>query len=320
MSLFKETYLNFNEAPSLPEGKEYHVFFSYQHANHDRNWVKAVVRELENKGFKCCVYEKDRNQSKSFSANIQYFIDKSMRIVTVLSSAYINGDWAKMEIEILSRGNVNELVFIPVLIEPCNIPPFLKDCMFINATCKQDKWWDQFLELIRGACPSLPPKKKFHAFFAHAQSDSPWVVDVVKMLESPKVGIVCSYPSRNFKHGQPKRDSIDSALRRSTKIVLVISENFVTHEWQKYYENKLRNKDIIPVITEDCYIPTALDECEKIDARSDEFHWLPSLLAAITDSVYIPSVTSMSREQEQNYPSSSLSDDVTDGSQTISMV
>jgi hypothetical protein len=60
----------------------------------------------------------------------------------------------------------------------------LKDCMFINATCKQDKWWEQFLELIRGACPSLPPKKKFHAFFAHAPADKPWVADVVKMLES----------------------------------------------------------------------------------------------------------------------------------------
>jgi hypothetical protein len=48
------------------------------------------------------------------------------------------GDWAKMEMEITSRGNANDLVFIPVLIEPCNIPPFLKDCMFINATnCKQ---------------------------------------------------------------------------------------------------------------------------------------------------------------------------------------
>jgi hypothetical protein len=70
-----------------------------------------------------------------------------MRIVLVLSSAYIKGDWAKMEMEITSRGNANDLVFIPVLIEPCNIPPFLKDCMFINATCKQDKWWEQFLEL-----------------------------------------------------------------------------------------------------------------------------------------------------------------------------
>jgi hypothetical protein len=76
---------------------------------------------------------------------------------------------------------------------------------------------EQFLELIRGACPSLPPKKKFHAFFAHAPADKPWVADVVKMLESPKVGIVCSYPSRNFKNGQPKRESIDQALRRSSK-------------------------------------------------------------------------------------------------------
>jgi hypothetical protein len=112
MSLFKETDFSICEAPSLPEDKEYHVFFSYEHANHDRNWVKAVVRELENKGFKCCVYEKDRNQSKSFSTNIQYFIGKSMRIVLVLSSAYIKGDWEKMEMEITSRGTVCLLVHV----------------------------------------------------------------------------------------------------------------------------------------------------------------------------------------------------------------
>jgi hypothetical protein len=41
-------------------------------------------------------------------------------------------------------------------------------------------------------------------------------------------------------------------------------------EWRKYYENKVRNKDIIPVIIEDSYIPVCLDECETIDARSDE--------------------------------------------------
>jgi hypothetical protein len=72
------------------------------------------------------------------------------------------------------------------------------------------------------------------------------------MLESPKVGIVCSYPSRNFKNGQPKRESIDQALRRSSKVVVVISERFVNQEWRKYYENKVRNKDIIPVIIGAC--------------------------------------------------------------------
>jgi hypothetical protein len=60
---------------------------------------------------------------------------------------------------------------------------------------------------------------------------------------------------------------------------VVISERFVNQEWRKYYENKVRNKDIIPVIIEDSYIPVSLDECETIDARSDEFHWLPSLLS-----------------------------------------
>ncbi|VDI47940.1 Hypothetical predicted protein [Mytilus galloprovincialis] len=318
MSLLKDSYFNVNEAPSLPEDKEYHVFFSYEYANRDRNWVKAVVRELENKGFKCCVYEKDKNQSQSFSSNIQHFIDKSMRIVIVLSNTYINGDWAKMELEILSRGNVNDLVFIPVLIEPCNIPPFLKDCMFINATCKQVKWWDQFLELIRGACPQLPPKKKYHAFFAHTSRNKPWVADVVKMLESPKVGIVCCYPARNFKKGQSKRESIEHALRRSEKVVVVISDDFVNQEWRLYYENKVRSKDIIPVIVEDSYIPPALDECEAIDARSDEFHWLPNLFSAITDSVYVPSVTSLSRD-DPDYASTSLSD-ISEKSQTISVV
>lgn len=284
MSLQKDQEVSTNEAPLLPEDKEYHAFFSYQHANHDRNWVKAVIRELENRGFRCCVYEKDRIQSKSYSSNIQHFIDKSMRIVTVLSNAYIEGEWSKLEMEVLSGGNANELVFIPVLIEPCAIPPSLKDCVYVNATCKQVQWWEHFLELLRGTCPPLPPKKKFYAFFAHGPKDKQLVVDVVKMLESPKVGIVCSYPSRTYKNGQSKRDGIDNAIRRSAKVVLIVSEQFVNFEWKKYYENKLANKDIIPVIIEDTFVPASLNDCETIDARSDENHWLPSLLAAITDS------------------------------------
>lgn len=284
MSLLNSQEMNINEAPLLPEDKEYHAFFSYQHANHDRNWVKAVIRELENRGFRCCVYEKDRNQSKSYSSNIQHFIAKSMRIVTVLSNAYIEGEWPKLEMEVLSGGHASELVFVPVLIEPCAIPPFLKDFVYVNGTSKQVQWWEHFLELLRGTCPQLPPKKKFHAFFAHGAKDKQLVIDVVKMLESPKVGIVCTYPSRTYKNGQSKRDCIDSAIRRSAKVVLIVSEQFVNMEWKKYYESRIANKDIIPVIIEDTFIPPSLDGCDSIDARSDENHWLPSLLAAITDS------------------------------------
>lgn len=272
-----------SEAPPLPVGKEYHAFFSFHGENPDHNWVKAVTRELESRGFKCCVFPRDLDAGRSLSFNIKSILTKCLRIVTVLSSSYIKNEWSQLEMEIISLGKLEELVFIPVLIEPCDIPPFLKYYKYINATTTRGAWWMNFYEEIIGNAPQLPPRKKFHVFFAHTSTDNKWVNRIAERLENPNNNIVCCYPARDFKPGTSINESIDSAIKRSLRVVLVISKNFLLNEWKRYYEKKFKQLKIIPIIISDCELPVALDDIVCIDARNTDTDWYNVLLRAICE-------------------------------------
>ncbi|XP_061192184.1 uncharacterized protein LOC133200392 [Saccostrea echinata] len=272
-----------SEAPPLPVGKEYHAYFSFHGENPDYNWVKAVTRELESRGFKCCVFPRDLDAGRSLSYNIKHILTKCLRIVTVLSSAYIKNEWSQLEMEIISLGKLDELVFIPVLIEPCDIPPFLKYYRYVNATTAKETWWNMFYEQVRGNAPRLPPRKKFHAYFAHTSSDTQWVTNIVERLESPHNNIICCYPARDFKPGTSINESIDTAIKKSVKVVLVLSKNFLLNEWKRYYEKKFKHLKAIPIIISDCGLPIALDDIVCIDARNTETDWYKVLLRAINE-------------------------------------
>lgn len=272
-----------SDAPPLPVGKDYHAFFSFHGENPDYNWVKAVTRELECRGFKCCVFPRDLDAGKSLSNNIKSVLRKCLRIVTVLSSAYIKNEWSQLEMEIISLGKLEELVFIPVLIEPCDIPPFLKYYRYINATTAKETWWNAFNEQMLGNVPPLPPRKKHHVFFAHTSSDTKWVNDIVKRLENPVNSIVCCFSARDFKPGASMQESVDSAIKRSLRVVLVISKNFLANEWKKYFEKRFKQFKTIPIIISDCNLPIVLDDIVCIDARNSGTDWFKVLLRAIKE-------------------------------------
>nr|XP_022333804.1 uncharacterized protein LOC111130845 isoform X3 [Crassostrea virginica] len=272
-----------SDAPPLPVGKDYHAFFSFHGDNPDYNWVKAVTRELECRGFKCCVFPRDLDAGRSLSANIKSILTKCLRIVTVLSSAYIQNEWPQLEMEIISLGKTEELVFIPVLIEPCDIPPFLKYYRYTNATTAKETWWGAFYEQVRGNAPPLPPRKRYHAFFAHSPVDTKWVNNIVERLENPVNNIVCCSPARDFKPGGSMQESIDSAIKRSLRVVLVISKHFLTNEWKRYFEKRFKQLKVIPVLLSDCSLPIALDDIVCIDARNSDNDWFKVLLRAIKE-------------------------------------
>ncbi|KAK3093003.1 hypothetical protein FSP39_009892 [Pinctada imbricata] len=270
-----------HDAPPLPIGKDFHVFFSCHSNAADSNWVKVVTRELEQKGYKCCTFHKDYDVGKSFSDNLKMVLEKSMRVVCVLSSAYIKEEWSQLEMEIISNGEMNKIVFIPVLIEPCDIPPFLKYYKYINALNSKESWWNNFLYEVRRDVPTMKSKKKYHVFFAHARADTKWVADVVSHLETPQEGLACCYPGRDFRTGISMKD-IENAMKRSLTTVLVLSPSFLSFEWKKYYEGRLRSNRTLPVIVSDSVanLPISLDDMICIDARCSG-DWLSVLSQAI---------------------------------------
>ena len=270
-----------NEAPPLPAGKDFHVFFSCHDDIPDSNWMKAVMRELEQRGYKCCSFPKDYDIGKSLSDNLRHVLHKSMRVVSVLTSAYIREEWVQMEMEIISYGLLDKLVFIPVLVEPCDIPPFLKYFRYVSALYSRETWWETFMQSVKGDVPNMTSKKKYHVFLAHAPSDTKMVTDIVNHLETPQQSLACFYPARDFKQGFSMRENIELALKRSLTIVLIVSKSFLANEWKKYYEGRLRNKHIVPVIVSECNLPIALDDVICIDARSLSGNWMAVLSQAI---------------------------------------
>ncbi|KAJ8319551.1 hypothetical protein KUTeg_002899 [Tegillarca granosa] len=273
--------LRFCDAPALPKGKDFHLYFTYHCSSPEREKMKAIVRELEFKGFRCYVFERDFNATKSIAANIRYAIERCLKIVILLSSAYIKNEWNHFEMEVLTYPKNDKLFCIPVLMEPCDIPPFLKYSKFINATGAKETWWDKFLYLISGEVIKLPRRKRFHVFIAHAPSDSSMAEQIADDLESPHIGLVCCYPSRDFKTNDPFSKSLEYAMKRSVKMIILFSEEFVNHYWKKFYEGKIRIRHQISVLLDDARVPTAYHNIVTIDARKDKNEWFSLLLGAV---------------------------------------
>lgn len=258
------------------------MFFCFHLGLPDKDWVKVVSRELEYLGYKCCVFERDFELGISVSTNIKNALVKSVRTIVVLSSAYISNEWRQMELEALSYGT-EDISFVPILIEPCGIPPLLKYFTYINATGGKETWWQHLVDTLRGKAPKLPSRKRYHVFFAHNMADTPWVSKIVKTLESANIGLICCYPGRDFKPGSPVIENVDYAIRRSMKIVLVLSQNFLRLEWKKYYDGRMGSRRPIPVLVNDCQLPPSLEDIVCIDATSDRDIWWPMLLGAVID-------------------------------------
>ncbi|XP_033735506.1 uncharacterized protein LOC117324020 [Pecten maximus] len=271
-----------SKAPPLPRGKDFHVFFCFHLGVPDKDWVKVVSRELEYLGYKCCVFERDFEPGISISANVRNALEKSVRTIVVLSSSYINKEWHQMELEYMAHG-AGEISFVPILIEPCGIPPFLKYFQYINATGAKETWWRHLVDTLRGSAPTLPPRKRYHVLIAHNMADTAWVSKIVKTLESPNVGLICCYPGRDFKPGSPVIENVDHAIKRSVKIVLVLSQNFLKLEWKKYYDGRMRGRRPIPVLLNNCELPPSLEDIVCIDTQSEKDLWWPVFLGALTE-------------------------------------
>lgn len=79
------------------------------------------------------------------------------------------------------------------------------------------------------------------------------------------------------------QESVDSAIKRSLRVVLVISKNFLANEWKKYFEKRFKQFKTIPIIISDCNLPIVLDDIVCIDARNSGTDWFKVLLRAIKE-------------------------------------
>jgi hypothetical protein len=162
--------------------------------------------------------------------------------------------------------------------------------------------WDGTVEIYAVLHPDvpsskpLPSNKLYHAFFSyHVLRDGPWVRRLISKLEDTH-GYKCCDHERDFTPGWTILENITQCVMSSVKTVVVMSPESVKSGWCSYeaelslhMSNDMRRKILIPVMVEDCEIPSHLKPLTYIDARGDASVWWPKLLAAL-DSPGMPSI------------------------------
>lgn len=111
-----------NSIRTLPPGKHFHLFVS--HASEDLNEVNDLCQELrELFSLKCFNYEQDIIGGQLIEENIRMCMEKSEKVLIILSPHYLRSQWCKGELaealEMASKRNC--CVIIPVILKPIDI-------------------------------------------------------------------------------------------------------------------------------------------------------------------------------------------------------
>ena len=108
------------------------VFISYSHA--DKEKVDTIAANLVKHRANVWVDTWELNVGDSILNNVQEAIEKSGALLIMLSKSSVQSEWCKKE---LTAGLMRELaeskvITLPVLLEDCEIPLFLRDKMYAD--------------------------------------------------------------------------------------------------------------------------------------------------------------------------------------------
>lgn len=133
------------------------VFISYSHR--DEEWVAGtLLPRLEAAGFRICIDFRDFKVGRAAFLNMQDAVANSRQTLVVMTPAWVESQWTLME-GLLSRTGdpgAAERRTIPLLLKPCEIPPFISMLTHVNFT-RADRAqvvWAQLLSALgAGAQP-----------------------------------------------------------------------------------------------------------------------------------------------------------------------
>jgi hypothetical protein len=108
------------------------VFLS--HSSRDKEIVRRIDRQLKSAGFGTWLDENDIPFGKSISTEIQNGIDHSDIILVFLSEYSVSSKWVENEWQAKFFESVTseQIGVIPVLLNDCKIPAFLRDKKYVD--------------------------------------------------------------------------------------------------------------------------------------------------------------------------------------------
>ncbi|HFS0762671.1 TPA: toll/interleukin-1 receptor domain-containing protein [Pseudomonas aeruginosa] len=126
------------------------VFISYSHA--DKEKIDMIAGHLVRKRASVWVDRWELKPGDSLINRVQEAVEGSSALLIMLSSASVESEWCKKE---LTAGLLRELeerrvVTIPVLLEDCKIPLFLRDKMYADFRKDFDVGMSALLEAVAG--------------------------------------------------------------------------------------------------------------------------------------------------------------------------
>lgn len=128
-----------------------------------------------------------------------------------------------------------------------------------------------------GIAPRLLGEETSHAFFCYCAEDEEWAQNVIRRLESAAYGYKCNNHDQLLEPGRAKMDKIVNALCTAKKIVLVLSQDFISSPWCTYESLKslkthlTNTKKVIPVLLTELDLPEFLQGMQCINALTRNF-------------------------------------------------
>ncbi|HMK16621.1 MAG TPA: toll/interleukin-1 receptor domain-containing protein [Chitinophagaceae bacterium] len=108
------------------------LFISYSHTN--REFVDKLATHLIYKKINVWLDRWELNVGDSITERVQTAISEASNLLVVLSKASVESNWCKREINagLILELEKKNVVVMPVLIEDCEIPLFLKDKLYAD--------------------------------------------------------------------------------------------------------------------------------------------------------------------------------------------
>ncbi|VDI71553.1 toll-like receptor 13 [Mytilus galloprovincialis] len=98
---------------------EYHAFVVYCDA--DRNWVhRTFLPKIEqDEGIKLCIHHRDFEVGESITANINKYLEKSWKVVVILSNEFAKSEWCQWEVDVVQerRRRYGKDVFLLIMLK-----------------------------------------------------------------------------------------------------------------------------------------------------------------------------------------------------------
>lgn len=122
------------------------VFISHSHTN--KSFARKLAADLRKAGHIVWIDEGEINIGDSLIEKIREGIDKVDYVAAILSSASIESEWVKKELDIASNREIEEkrVVVLPLLIEDVDLPGFLKGKFF--GDCRTEDKYNETLKLL----------------------------------------------------------------------------------------------------------------------------------------------------------------------------